>query len=1305
MAPELPAITLRQVDRLCDEFESEWKAGSAPRIELYLKRIDTDGQVRLLRELLQAEWELLRERGEEIIPQRYVARFTESSSEVLATYQRWRSDTAAKDTGQETTAEGSQAAIGEDELKQLSIPGYEIKEVLGRGGMGIVYRARYLDLNRDVALKTVLTGSNARVEERIRFRAEAQAAASLRHPNVVRVYDVSEHDGTLFMALEYVAGGSLAQRLEGGSLAIREAAVIVQQIANGVNAAHQAGFVHRDLKPGNILMEEDGTPRVTDFGLVKQISEAHSDLTVAGVPLGTPSYMSPEQALGESRRVGPAADIYALGAILYACLTGLPPHREATQAATIRAVIEKDPVPPRHLRPEIPKDLETICLKALSKEPARRYQSAAALAEDLAAWLQFRPISARPITVAERTSKFCRRRPALASLIGVSTAAAISMLVGTAYYNAMLQDQRDTAFVLQVQAEKREQEALDANAMLKAALERERTLTEQLRQNQYFDRIQLAHQFWTAGSQAKANETLEICDEKFRDWEWRYLKELFAPDGVRFSEYQRAGTTRGQQSIDIDKSGRLIAYTSGKSIRLSRLVNGEINTTELSPVAAGNKDASRFGDFESVAISPDGKWVAGFCNYGYTVHGCVWDADTAECLVRWEEPKMGFSSGIQFLGDGSRLATASVKGLGIRDWRANEETAFIDLHVDPTKDENFGSARGGLSSLRVSAVQQVIAGINGPKVRFWDFDGNLVGEIGNDNSIQSIDLSSDGSLLAISDASGVQLWNWREENLVARITKPEIMTARFGASPNQLLVGLRNRLVESILIANGEVTNVRSFRGHENAVDGVAFGKDANVMVSTDTGGGLILRYLSEKDADPGRPAWFRSTDSPFDFAFKSEPVGDPRLASELVKLQRSLTFRRVTQTEASRIFRYPAISGLSSVSGDGKKVAFAVNPNMEQIRAMMAIMEATGGQPLRSRIEIRDTLTGSVVRQISLPHPMLYNVSLSSDGNTVAASYLSGREALSGGMGVWDVRTGKRNWQASRNVMHYPTFHPTQDKLYGFRNQDIKVLDLSTNTVTVVTTLDRNDRTFVPGRGSYIFFSSGGDRFVASIGNSAWLFDAETNAHLRSFEHLDGLVDIFFGDKANRLVCLDDDSQLRFWDTESGKQVLTLQADDIEWGTFSETRHRPEDVTLTADRAPVATEPRVVIVEANKQLQQAILQREPAIAARSPDATIEMAVDALQEERFAEFFENYVVPKELAEMRGELSLELFIEGFALDSAPEFLNELLSLLGKTPDYNEEKNVASFSTELRGSRAKLAQIKIDDRWYLSNKPPR
>ena len=247
-------------------------------------------------------------------------------------------------------------------------PGYEVRELLGRGGMGIVYRAWHRRLNRHVALKMLLAGAYARPEERERFLREAEAVAGLRHPNIVQVYDVGDLDGRPYFTMEFVEGGSLAQRLAGTPMPAGEAAALVATLAEAVQAAHDGGIVHRDLKPANVLLTADGTPKVTDFGLARRL-DGGAGLTQSGAPLGTPSYMAPEQAQGKSDTVGPAADVYALGAILYEMLTGRPPFRAETAAETLRQVIDDEPVPPSRLNARVPRDLETICLKCLRKEP------------------------------------------------------------------------------------------------------------------------------------------------------------------------------------------------------------------------------------------------------------------------------------------------------------------------------------------------------------------------------------------------------------------------------------------------------------------------------------------------------------------------------------------------------------------------------------------------------------------------------------------------------------------------------------------------------------------------------------------------------------------------------------------------------------------------------------------------------------------------------------------------------------------------------------------------------------------------
>jgi serine/threonine-protein kinase len=303
------------------------------------------------------------------------------------------------------------------------IPGYAVEAVLGRGGMGIVYKARQLRLNRFVALKMLLAGAYAGPRERARFQREAEAVASLRHPNIVAVHDVGDHEGCPYFTMELLDGGSLAQTLAGTPQPARQAAALLITLAGAIDAAHHAGIVHRDLKPANILLTADGTPKVADFGLARSF-EGEVALTLSGARIGTPSYMAPEQVIGKTGTTGPAADIYALGALLYEMLTGRPPFRGETASETERQVIGEEPVSPARLNPKVPPDLETICLKCLSKEPERRYASAAALADDLRRFGEGRPIQARPVGWPERSWRWCRRNPETAALLAMALATA-----------------------------------------------------------------------------------------------------------------------------------------------------------------------------------------------------------------------------------------------------------------------------------------------------------------------------------------------------------------------------------------------------------------------------------------------------------------------------------------------------------------------------------------------------------------------------------------------------------------------------------------------------------------------------------------------------------------------------------------------------------------------------------------------------------------------------------------------------------------------------------------------------------------
>jgi tetratricopeptide (TPR) repeat protein/tRNA A-37 threonylcarbamoyl transferase component Bud32 len=316
--------------------------------------------------------------------------------------------------------------------KRPDIPGYDVQAILGRGGMGVVYKARHSRLNRLVALKMLQAGAYAGAQERARFQREAQVVAGLRHANIVQVYDVGDHDRCPFFTMELLEGGSLVQALAGTPQPAREAAALLVTLAGAVEAAHQAGIVHRDLKPGNILLTAQGTPKVADFGLARYF-EGEAALTLSGTRMGTPSYMAPEQVSGKAGTIGPATDIYALGALLYEMLTGRPPFRGETAAETERQVIHEEPVSPSRLNTKVPRDLETICLKCLSKEPQRRYASAAALADDLIRFAEGRPIQARPVGWVERSWRWCRRNPTVAALL-ITALALVGLASGGAVW-------------------------------------------------------------------------------------------------------------------------------------------------------------------------------------------------------------------------------------------------------------------------------------------------------------------------------------------------------------------------------------------------------------------------------------------------------------------------------------------------------------------------------------------------------------------------------------------------------------------------------------------------------------------------------------------------------------------------------------------------------------------------------------------------------------------------------------------------------------------------------------------------------
>jgi eukaryotic-like serine/threonine-protein kinase len=538
MLPQIPTTRIPATDlrQICAELERCLNAGQASSAEAVLaEHPDLSGDVDAALELIYTEFVTRELLGQRPTPDRYYATFPQWRDELEQLFQIHDTVGANLPAGSSRTS-----LLDADRISRLDRPtlldgqeiasavlrriaNYEVLCEIGRGGMGVVYKARQIGLKRLVALKMILAGMDAGPHERARFHAEAEVAARLHHPNIVQIHEVGEHEGRPFLCLEFVDGVTLEKLLTGIPLPPMDVARLIETLARAMHYAHQQGVVHRDLKPANVLLqitdsklgiestEKAALPdlqfaiaKITDFGLARRLPDgdtgavARTGPTRTGAIVGTPAYMAPEQAAGDGRAIGPAADVHALGAILYELLTGRPPYKGITVLETLEQVRGQDPLPASRLAPALPRDLETICLKCLEKEPARRYVSAAALADELGRFQRGEPILARPTPAWEKAWKWACRRPAVAALL-VSLVA----LTIVALSSVTILWRQTVAALVAVRKERDDKEAELASKL-----------------------IALAERDWLANDLEAARRHLDECPATHRGPEWQRLHRL-----------------------------------------------------------------------------------------------------------------------------------------------------------------------------------------------------------------------------------------------------------------------------------------------------------------------------------------------------------------------------------------------------------------------------------------------------------------------------------------------------------------------------------------------------------------------------------------------------------------------------------------------------------------------------------------------------------------------------------------------------------------------------------------------------------
>ncbi|MFN0055579.1 MAG: protein kinase domain-containing protein [Planctomycetales bacterium] len=1097
-------------------------------------------------------------------------------------------------------AEPLQAAVDAPTLLGISSPvpastgslvqyfgDYELLEEIARGGMGVVYKARQVNLNRIVALKMILAGQLANDSEVKRFHAEAEAAARLDHPGIVPIYEIGQHDGQHYFSMAFIEGTSLAKKVSDGPLPARDAAELLRKVTLAVQFAHDKGIVHRDLKPANVLLDAAGLPRVTDFGLAKQM-HGDSELTGTGQVLGTPSYMPPEQAAGHLDRIGPASDVYSLGAILYCLLTGRPPFQAAGPMDTLLQVLEHDPVAPTQLNPRIPPDLETICLKCLEKSPHQRYATAGELAQELDRFLRGEPILARPISRLERGWRWCKRQPLVAGLVAAVALSLVAGIVVSGFFaveagrRAQLetdarkaeQAQREEALQQREQAEKeravavaerdekeiaraeaeraqqaREQalqiakDEQDQKTLALVAAQRERIAADAARKQAeellYFNRIGLAFQYWLADNLPQSRRMLDLCPAEQRGWEWRYLDRLHQGE---LAVLQGNGQFTTGLTFSHDGT-RLAAFarTGDAGLRVwdvpGRKGLAEVNLTRQQR------------SFCAGAMSDDGRTLALSDRAGGIT---LWDAETGLWQRELAKLTRG-AAGLALSPDGKYLAAALVDGrngerlLAFTEPALNEELIVweVESGAEVFRPKGFGVAAmfspdgSRLLTFKVNKGLRLTPSTPETTVALFDTSSWTQIAEGQLGTARCFCFSADSQRFALGGRD-----RRRNANFVrvhASATGEELAAL----APNRIVgdvalsaSGTSVAVVESLGSAKIDIWDVkqqqlvRTLHGHTGSLNAIAWSSRGELASSS------------------------------WDFTVR---LWDPA-SSPLVARSPGLPVGHIEQAQFSPGTKWLAFAQPNSVNvftGPIKTITLVdplginrkqVLPGHDQGTLKLAYSDdgsrlASGGR--KGDVKIWDLAAGKELRAYRGHDGQIVALALSPDGLRGVSAHEPPEvtqqrigqapfNAIPVAVKVWDATTGQeqRTLEGHPGGVYQLAFSPDGRLVATAGHPVVKIWNVETGTP--IRDLEASD--LVGGAGDKLTFTPDG-RFLATAGSgTVQVWDVATGRAVVNFRgHGSGRIDGLAFSADTRRLATASEREVKLWDVASGQEILTL--------------------------------------------------------------------------------------------------------------------------------------------------------------------